>query len=56
MNLKSPDARATWDGNQKQGKDKKPMPNPVRESSDDGVESHFMVLGTMWVVSISSEA
>lgn len=37
-----------------QGKDKKPMPDPVRSSMAARVESHFPRLGTRWVVSTSS--
>jgi hypothetical protein len=54
LNLESPDVRAILDGNEQQGKDEKPMSNPVRLNSAAGVESHFLGLGTRWEVSTSS--
>jgi hypothetical protein len=43
-------------GNEQQGKDEKPLSNPVGSSAAAGMESHFLGLGTRWVVSVSSGA
>lgn len=56
MNVESPDVRATLDENKQQGEDEKPMCNPVGLRTADGVESHFLELGTRWVVSMFSGA
>ena len=55
LNLKCPDVSTALDGNEEQQEEnKKPISNPVRLSSAAGVESHFLGLGTSWVVSMSS--
>ena len=54
MDFKSPDVRAALDGNEQQEEDEKPMCNPVGLSLAAGVDSHFLGLGTRWVVLMSS--
>jgi hypothetical protein len=54
INFKPPDVRATLDGSEEQGEDKKLISNPVRLSLAARVEFHFLGLGTSWVVSKSS--
>ena len=54
LDFKSSDVRATLNGNEQQGKAEKHLSNPARSSSAAGVESHFLGLGTRWVVSKSS--
>ena len=61
LNFESPDVRATLDGNKQQQEDEKPMSNLVASSAaarvtDASVESHFLGLGTNWLVSMSSGA
>lgn len=56
LNVESPDVRATLDENKQQREDEKPMCNPVGLRTADGVESHFLELGTRWVVSMFSGA
>lgn len=46
LNFKSPDVRATLDGNKQHAEDEKTMSNPVGLSTADGVQSHFLGLGT----------
>jgi hypothetical protein len=53
LNLKSPEKRATLDGNEQQGEDDKSMSNPVGLSTSAGVEAHFLGLGTRWEFSTS---
>ena len=54
LDFESPDVRATLDGNEEQGEDKKPVSKPTRSSSAARVESHFLGLGTRRVASMSS--
>jgi len=57
LNLKFPDVWATLNRNKQQGEDEKPTSSPVVLKVAGGVlESHFLELGTRWVVSMSSGA